>query len=146
MFDDFKGVETNAAALIEKLFALFTGTSCRLRLLLCERESCMLFGTWFEELERSFSKGFLPKFQSLRYGGPEHPFLILGDLDDEAVLRMIAEICAKNGLPADDVRDKKLRAAYGGKLEKLQFRPLACVRTHSFPGKQRQARFHLSGL
>lgn len=124
VFDDFKGVERNAAVLIEKMFALFAGTGCRLRLLLCERESSTLSGTWFEELERSFSKGFLPKFRSVRYGGAERPFLVLGDLDGEAVLRMIAEICAKNGLPADNIRDKKLRDAYGGKLEKLQFRPL----------------------
>lgn len=124
VFDDFKGMEKNAAALVERLSALFAETGYRLRILLCERESSMLFGTWFEELERSFSKGSLPKFRSERYGGTEQPFLVLGDLDDGAVLRMIAEICGKNGLPADEIRDKKLRDAYGGKLEKLHFRPL----------------------
>ena len=124
VFDDFKGVEKNAAAIMERLSSLFAGTGYRLRLLLCERESSMLYGAWFEELERSFSKGFLPKFRSERYGGTALPFLVLGDLDDEAVLRMIAEICAQNGLPADRIRDEKLRAAYGGRLENLQFRPL----------------------
>lgn len=124
VFDDFKGVEENVAVLIEKLSALFTGTGYRLRLLLCERESSMLFGTWFETLECSFSKGFLPKFRSERYGGKTKSFLVLGDLDNEAVLHMIAEICAKNGLPIDRIRDEKLRVTYEKKLEKLQFRPL----------------------
>lgn len=124
VFDDFKGVEENVAVLIERLSALFAETGYRLRLLLCERESSTLFGTWFETLERSFSKGFLPKFRSKRYGGTAQAFLVLDDLDDEAVLRMIAEICTKNGLPTDRTRDEKLRAAYGGKLETLQFRPL----------------------
>lgn len=124
VIDDFKGAEKNVADLIETLSARFIGSGYRLRLLLCERENSALFGTWFETLERSFSSGYLPKFRSERYGGAAQPFLVLRDLDGEAVLHMIAEICAKNGLPADRIRDEKLRASYGGKLEQLQFRPL----------------------
>lgn len=124
IIDDFKGIEKNVADLIEALSARFNGSGYRLRLLLCERESNSLFGTWFETLERSFSSSYLPKFQSERYGGKTYPFLVLDDLDNEAILHMIAEICAKNGLPEDRLRDEQLYTSYSTKLEKLRFRPL----------------------
>lgn len=124
VLDDFKGLEKNAAALIQKLSGLFAGTPYRLRLLLCERESSTLAGSWYWELERHIPAGSLPAFQAARYQGMDQPFLAVGDLDREALLRMIADICRKNGLPPDAVRDKSLLGTYEKKLEQIRFRPL----------------------
>lgn len=124
VIDDFKGLEKNVASLVEKLSALFGKTNYRLRFLLCERESNTRFGTWFEDLERSFEKGYLPEFRARRYGGAKQDFLVLGDLRDEEIEEMIGEICEKKGLPADGKRNRQLRQAYQGKLEQLHYRPL----------------------
>lgn len=124
VIDDFKGLEKNVASLIEKMSTLFGKTKYRLRLLLCERESSTLFGTWFADLERSFEKGYLPEFRSRRYGGEKQEFLVLGDLRDEEIENMIGEICEKKGLPADGKRNRQLRQSYQGKLEQLHYRPL----------------------
>lgn len=124
IIDDFKGSEKNVAALIEQLSTLFSPTGYRLRILLCERESTAIFGTWFEELERSFERNYLPVFRANRYGGTAQEFLVLNDLQDKEVEAVIGEICEKHGLPADGKRDKELREAYKKKLEQLHYRPL----------------------
>ncbi len=124
VIDDFKGLEKNVAGLVEKASSLFEKTNYRLRILFCERESSSISGTWFEDLERSFGKGWLPAFRSRRYGGESQKFLVLGDLEDQEIEDMIGEICAKKGLPPDRKRNCRLRQSYKGKLEQLSYRPL----------------------
>lgn len=124
VIDDFKGLEKKVAALIEKLSTLFIKTNYRLRILLCERESSMMFGTWFGDLERSFEKGYLLEFRARRYGGEKRDFLVLDDLKDEEIEDMIGEICERRGLPADKKRNQELRQSYKKRLEKLHYRPL----------------------
>ncbi|MCH5277206.1 MAG: SIR2 family protein [Desulfovibrionaceae bacterium] len=124
VIDDFKGQEKNVALLIEKIFTLFIKTNYKVRILLCERESDIVFGTWFNDLERSFENGYLPEFRNRRYGGKKQNFLVLGDLNDEEIENMIGEICEKNRLPADSKRNRQLRQSYGEKLEQLHYRPL----------------------
>ena len=124
IIDDFKGLERNVAALIEKAAAKFAGVPYKLRILLCERENDAKSGTWFAELERSFPAGYLPEFRASQYGGSGKPFLVLGDLEDAELEGMIGEICAGKGLPADPRRDRILRESYQAKLEILHYRPL----------------------
>lgn len=134
IIDYVKGNEKNIALIITELIALFNsimfdGTNCyHLRILLLERENITISGTWYYALEQSFKYYDRALFRSAEYyenpSATEHDFLNIEDLDQSAVVELIADICEKRGLPKDNVRDNKLRDNYADKFEKLRFRPL----------------------
>lgn len=128
IIDYIKGNEGRTAQFIAKLLDLFEPTSYKLRLLLLERDNQLLTGSWYQLLEESLDTGHRMRFLNGEYNtdisSRDHRFLYLDDLDEEAVVELIGDICAKKRLPEDTYRDVQLKNEYGKKFEQLKFRPL----------------------
>lgn len=125
------GNEERIARIIDALCDTFEQEENRcfkLRLLLLERENLTTSGTWYNTLEQDFHYDARSRFHSAEYrANPSvwtHDFLYLDDLDRDAVLELIANVCERHDLPADSQRDRTLMDEYEKKFEQLRFRPL----------------------
>lgn len=126
--DYVKGNESQIAKTASILIDCFKNTDYKLRILFLERDNLLLSGSWYHTLEMSWDIFHRAEFHDAEYNVDlitrKHRFLYLDDLDDEAVVGLIGNICEKKGLPADRSRDIKLKEEYGQKFEQLKFRPL----------------------
>lgn len=128
IIDYIKGNEERTAQFISLLMDRFEPTDYKLRILLLERDNQLLVGSWYQILEESMDAGHRMRFLTGEYNtviaSRSHRFMYLDDLDEEAVVELIGDICTKKGLPEDAHRDVQLKDAYGQKFEQLKFRPL----------------------
>ncbi len=126
--DYIKGNEAQIAQMVMGLEEKFRDTWYRLRILFLERDNQLLTGSWYQKLESSLTRAFRSEFKDAEYNriitSNAHRFICLDDLDDEAVMELIGNICKKRGLPADRYRDEQLKYEYAQKFEQLKFRPL----------------------
>ncbi len=126
--DYIKGNESQIARIVMRLEEKFRDTCYRLRILFLERDNQLLTGSWYQMLESNLEHGFRSRFKDAEYNSiiasNSHHFIYLDDLDDEAVVNLIGDICEKRGLPADRYRDEQLKNEYAQKFEQLKFRPL----------------------
>ena len=126
--DYVKGNEGHVATLTKKLFEAFRESKYKLRILYLERDNMITAGSWYKQLEEKFKPYDRTEFLNSEYNVDHalraHRFLNLTDMDDQAVVEMIGDICKKKGLPFDNHRDKMLKDEYGSKFEQLRFRPL----------------------
>ena len=125
------GNESHIADIVNALHDVFSqpeNVCYKLRILFLERDSLTVSGTWFYNLERSFQYGDRVRFRNAEYrANPSaqlHDFLYIDDLDYDAVLELIGDVCEKHALPTDSYRDRMLRDTYEQKYEQLRFRPL----------------------
>ena len=118
--DYVQGREQQYAAVIGCLADTFLAVGFRLRILLIERESGAQTGSWTENLVNSFGIADRGRFMAAQYGD----YISLADLDSQAVLDLIGEVCISHNLPADRRRDQTLKQEYWKKFEMLHFRPL----------------------
>lgn len=129
--DYVKGNEKNIADIVLGLFDVFNqpeNENYKFRLIFVERENLTVSGTWYYALEQAFSYYDRVTFKKAEYkpylSSREHEFICIDDLDDDAVVELIGDICDKKGLPKDLNRDHRLRDEYASKFEQLRFRPL----------------------
>ena len=118
--DYVQGREKQIAATIRALTNTFQSSDFSLRLLLIERESDEAIGSWQENLIHSIGKMDREVFKAAQYAD----FLILGDLDEAAIIELIDEVCSSHNLPRDNKRDLTLKQQYWRKFETLSYRPL----------------------
>lgn len=128
VIDYVKGNEWCVAQMVSAFIDNYNRTDYNLRILFIERDNLLLYGSWFDVLKKSFNIGYKGVFLESEYNveiaSGKHRFLYLDDLDTEAILQLIGEICRKNGLQKDTYRDKNLKEDYAKKFETLRFRPL----------------------
>ena len=128
IIDYVKGNEARVAGFMSKLMDKFESGNYKLRILLLERDNLILAGSWYHQLENCLDVTHRAKVKTCEYNMVlslrQHKFLYLEDLDDEAVVELIGDICCRKGLPEDDYRDQNLKEAYAKKFEQLRFRPL----------------------
>lgn len=126
--DYIKGNESRIAQIIMCLEEKFRETWYRLRVLFLERDNQLLTGSWYQQLVANLSFSFRSCFNDAEYNriitSNSHHFIYLDDLEDEAVVELIGEVCRKRKLPADRYRDERLKNEYAQKFEQLRFRPL----------------------
>lgn len=126
--DYVKSNEYRIAQILSVLMDQFNDTGYKLRILFLERDNLLMSGSWYDSLETSLDVFRRAVFHDAEYNvdlmARKHRFLYLDDLDDEAVVCLIGNICEKKGFPADRSRDQKLKEEYGRKFEQLKFRPL----------------------
>lgn len=118
--DYVQGREKQIAGIIRRLINTFRSSEFCLRLLLIERESDDEIGSWYGNFINYFGKIDREFFKSTQHAD----FMILGDLDEIAVVELIGEVCTSHNLPKDNQRDNKLKQQYWRKFETLRFRPL----------------------
>ncbi len=128
IIDYVKGNEKRVADFVSRLMDKYEPLAYKLRLLFLERDNLLLSGSWFDGMEKAFDVFHRGLFADGEYHADvalrSHRFLYLDDLDADAVLELIGEICSKKGLPNDTYRDKLLQENYARKFEQLKFRPL----------------------
>lgn len=138
VIDYVKGKESKIAEIVKQLINSFQQASYKLRILFLERENSTVSGSWYDLLTRSLGKYNREQFEKMVYirSGSEdivknskvlsdlHNFVYLEDLDNNAVVSIIRDICRKQGLPQDNVRDIRLKEEYEKKFEQLKYRPL----------------------
>lgn len=116
------------ADFVSRLMDRYEPLAYKLRFLFLERDHLLLSGSWFDVMEKAFDVFHRGLFLDGEYHADvalrSHRFLCLDDLDADAVLELIVEICSKKGLPDDTHRDGLLREGYAQKFEQLKFRPL----------------------
>lgn len=112
--------EKQVADVISALINTFRFSTFSLRLLLIERESSNGIGSWHENLIQSLGKIEREAFKAAQYAD----FMILGDLDQTAVVELIGEVCASHNLPRDSKRNSTLKQQYWETFETLRYRPL----------------------
>ena len=126
--DYVKGNEKQIAKIVSLLIDQFKPLEYKLRLLFLERDNLLMSGSWYDSLLSAFDVFHRSEFKEAEYNidfiTRKHRFLYLDDLDDEAVVELIGDICEKKGFPVDRNRDKKLKEDYARKFEQLKFRPL----------------------
>ena len=124
VIDYVQGREQVIAQIIAALRKSYYASRFRLRLLLLERNNDDGYGSWYKNLVSALGAMDTANFEKSRFPGAESLFLELGDLDEAAIEDFIGEICSLHDLPADALRNRKLRIAYGEKFEILRYRPL----------------------
>jgi hypothetical protein len=128
IIDYVKGNEKRVAEFVSSLIDKYKPLEYKLRILFLERDNLLLSGSWFDKLMESFDFFHRGIFLDSEYNADislrRHRFLYLDDLDINAVLELIGEICSKKDLPSDKYRDCMLRDDYAKKFEQLKFRPL----------------------
>ena len=128
IIDYVKGQERSIAPIISRLFETFEPSRCRLRVLFVERSSSTFAGSWYSSLLESMDPLSRQVFSQAEFSPDSatrgHLFLDLGDLDETAVLKLIADVFDQHHLPPDEHRDAKLMAEYANRKEHLRFRPL----------------------
>lgn len=131
VFDYVKGNEKRISDIVIRLRKVFNDEDCsgyKLRILFIERENLTISGSWYYSLEQSFPYYDRADFRASEYNPSlyvkDHDFIYLDDLDDEAVVNLIGDICRKKSMPKDLARDQKLRDDYARKFEQMRFRPL----------------------
>lgn len=128
VIDYVKGNEKQVADFVFRLMDKYEPLAYKLRILFLERDNLLLSGSWFDTLKKSFDVFHKGIFSDSEYNVAvalrKHRFLYLDDLDVDAVLELIGEICAGKGLPSDPYRNRMLREDYAQKFEQLKFRPL----------------------
>ena len=110
--DYVKGNEKQIAKIVSLLIDQFKPLEYKLRLLFLERDNLLMSGSWYDSLLSAFDVFHRSEFKEAEYNidfiTRKHRFLYLDDLDDEAVVELIGDICEKKGFPVDRNRDKKL--------------------------------------
>ena len=126
VIDYAKGREKQIAEIIQQIIHSFSQSPYKLRILFLEREHSTLTDSWYDILTRSLGKYNREKFEQIEYKKVDesHDFIYLDDLDGNAVVAIIADVCKKHGLPKDHSRDISLKVEYGRKFEQLKYRPL----------------------
>lgn len=128
IIDYVKGNESEVAGFMTELLDRFETEQYKLRILLLERDHLLLAGSWYDQLENCLDGPHRAKVKTYEYNtvlaSRQHRFLYLEDLDEEAVVELIGDICRRKGLPEDPYRDRNLKEAYARKFEQLRFRPL----------------------
>ena len=131
IFDYVKGNEKAISKIVIALSEKFREDDYdgfKLRILFVERERLTISGTWYDSLESAFSYYDRVTFVEAEYipylSSSSHDFIYIDDLDNDAVLELIEDICEKNRLPKDELRNQKLFDSYANKFEQLRFRPL----------------------
>lgn len=134
--DYVNGREKEISEVIQQLLYSFKKSPYKLRLLLMEREYSTVTGSWYDLLTKSLGNYNRERFEKIEYkrskvlaNSPKrledcHDFIYLEDLDIDAVVSIIENVCSKQGLPKDHSRDIKLKDEYGRKFEQLKYRPL----------------------
>ena len=126
--DYVKSNEYRIAKTVSILIDKFKPLQYKLRILFLERDNLLMSGSWYSTLISALDVLHRSEFHDAEYNvdltARKHRFLYLDDLDGEAVIDLIGNICEKKDLPADRSRDKKLKENYGKKFEQLKFRPL----------------------
>lgn len=134
--DYVSGREKEISEVIQQLLYFFQKSPYKLRLLFIERECSTITGSWYDLLTKSLGNYNKEKFEKIEYKRSEdlldiprrsqkgHDFIYLDDLDIDAVVAIIENVCNKQGLPKDHYRDIKLKDEYGKKFEILKYRPL----------------------
>lgn len=128
IIDYVKGNEKQIAKIVSLLIDKFKLLTYKLRILFLERDNFILRGSWYDLLLTAFDMMHRAEFNEAEYNldmlTRKHRFLLLDDLEDEAVIELIGNICEKKELPIDTVRDRNLKEDYAKKFEQLKFRPL----------------------
>ena len=110
------------------LIERFRTSKYKLRILFLERDNLLLSGSWYHTLISNLDNAHRMEFHDAEFKADistrKHRFLYLDDLDDEAVIELIGNVCELRGIPKDRVRDVQLKKQYAEKFEKLKFRPL----------------------
>lgn len=126
--DYVKSNEYRITKVLSVFMDRFKSTDYKLRILFLERDNLLMSGSWYHDLETSFDIFHRAEFHNAEYNvdltARKHRFLYLDDLDDEAVVNLIGNICERKGFPADKSRDRGLKEDYGKKFEQLKYRPL----------------------
>ena len=130
IIDYVLGNESILAGIVSELIYLFLSShpQYKLRIVFLERENLTIHGTWYYNLEQCFKLSDRSQFLSFEYHpNPSiagHDFLNVEDLDDDAVVELIGNVCRMKGLLDDVHRDRALKLSYERKYEQLRFRPL----------------------
>lgn len=128
IIDYIKGNERRVEKVLAILMESFKSSRYKLRVLFLERDNLLLSGSWYHILVSNMDIAHRIEFNDAEFNADistrNHRFMYLDDLDDEAVVELIGNVCELRGIPKDRTRDLQLKEQYARKFEQLKFRPL----------------------